>query len=957
MAFPSDALGTVVQLKINNVWTNVVRYNTRTRILQKTGVTIKRGASGLQTHTPPGTCNWTWLDPDGVYNNENPRSPYFGVLPRNTPVRVYVPRSTSALYLIDRNDGSRGQTTDKAALDITGDIEIRVDFEPRRFTRWCSGQNRGMILASKYDEPSNRSWYIRFGETGVNGNVGYLAFVWSTTGANSIVANCTAMLPTTGRISIKVTMDIDNGAGSREVKFWTSTTGITGTYTQLGSTVTGGVTSIFSGAGNVELGTMDGGAAQDITTSNSVNYNGRIHAFRIYNSAGTLVANADYTAQPTGTTSFADGLGNTWTLGGTAEITNADYRFYGELSAPVQKPSLSSNGTGIDVKIEAEAGGILRRLGSNETPFQSPIFQTFSNYDSNGWWTGEEPATADVTLAGSGTSDGSPANITDITFEGFDGEIPGSAGVMKLGADATFGGICTGVTTVTGESHFYIFFKFPSVPVTDQRLVSWYNSGTIKRWDLIVTSGSYWLRAYDAAGTLVQTNNVLHGTSATPDRWIAYHSRQRQVGGNIESSHEWHVVNTDLYYTGPLTSSAGTLGVPLRIGMNPGAGCTDVRFCHAMASPKVGLEFFSGTPTANVVNFARAFSGETADSRFRRVCGLLGVEARVIGYPSLSQQMGPQPIDTGINILYECADVDGGIIIEANDSAALEFRPIRSLYNQYGMSLTYAQLAELESTPDDTDVANDIILNRAAGGVARATLAYGPMSIQAPPNGINPVPDGPTVNNYNTLQLPNLAGAMLVKRTWPTSRYPALKLEMHHPTFAANADRFLLAEKTEISDIIRVTSLPLFMAPDELALLVTGVAEELFSQEWSITYDLTPYGPYQTSENQTTPGGDLYSSWVAAHTTIAGVVQQQLNAGITSSATSIAVKTLSGVLFGTGAVNYRIKIGGEIMTVTNVSGAASPQTLTVTRGVVGGYSAAHNANDYVYIYPELLARL
>lgn len=960
MVFPNSVLGTHVQLKINDVWTDVVRYDDDTKLLQRTGVTLKRGASGLQPRTPPGSCTWTWADPNGIYNNENPRSPYFGLIPRNTPVRVYVPRTAPSLLIIDRDDGSRAQTTDKAALDITGDMEIRVDFEPRRWARWASGQQRPMILAAKYADPGQRSWYIRFGEAGVGGSLGPLAFVWSTDGSAAQFVDCTAKLPDSGRISLKITMDVNNGAGGYDLKFFTSTTGIDGTYTQLGSTITGlATTSFFASTANLELGTRNGGTVKNV--SDRWNFIGRIHAFRLYNGiAGTLVAHADFSAQDVGDTSFADGLGNTWTVHDTAEITDADYRFHGELSACVIKPKRTQDGVGLEITVEAEAGGLLRRLNGNETPLQSAIYLTFSGYGASGWWTGEEESGSDNTAAASsGASDGFEAQIADITFAGFDAEIAGSAGVMECGSAAYFRGGAKSAT-VTGESHFYIFFKFPSVPVADQEFVDWYSTGTGTQYRLRVGTTSYHLRIYNSAGTLLTEANVSFGTGGEPNRWIAYHSRQIQNGANIDVTHEWHAVGTDLYFNGGIISFAGTMGRPTKVAMNGTAGMSGVKFCHVLVSTKEDLEFFSGTPTASVVNFARAFSGELAESRFLRVSTLLGIEAQVIGLPgsaTLSQPMGPQPIDTGINVLYQCAEVDGGKIIEAADRLALEFRTIRSLYNQYGMTLTWADLAEgLEITPDDTDIANDIIMSRSAGGKARATLAFGPMSIQAPPDGINPVPDGPTINCYTTAQLVLLVQAMLVKRTWPTSRYPTLAVNMHHPTFAANATLFLDAETTGISDVIRVTDLPNFMAPEELALMASGITEELLAQEWRLAWALIPYGPYQTSENQILTG-DRYSSFVAAHATVDGVVQQKVNTAFDDNDTSISVKTLSGPLFVTGAVSFMLRIGGEFMLVSNITGSTSPQTLTVARGQVGGYAAAHSVDDYVYVYPELLARL
>jgi hypothetical protein len=968
MAFPSDPLGAKVELKLNNVWTDVVRYDDDTKILQKNGISIRRGQGGLQLRTPPGTCEWTWNDPNGIYNNENPRSPYYGLLSRNVPVRVSVPRETPALLIVDRNDGARAQTTDKAALDITGDIEVRIDFEPRRFARWASGTNKAMILCSKHAPTSaNRSWYLRFGESGVDGSVTKLSFNWSTTGANSLSASATDYLPTTGRIAVKVTMDVNNGGGSREVKFWTSTTGIDGTYTQLGSTVTGATTSIFSSTANVELGTVDGGVLDGEFSALIENFVGRIYAFQLWNgisgSGGTLVAEADFTAQTNGATSFADGLGNTWTTHGVAEITDADYRFHGELSAPVIKPKRSVDGTGLDVTVDAEAGGLIRRLQANKTPLQSPVYLAFSDFGSHGWWPGEDSSSSDDTLASSAVTGVRPATISDITFAGFDSTLAGSAGVMECGATApTFVGQCKPTTTQT-ETHFIGYFYFPAIPATESVIFTIYSdNGTVKKWTWSTDADEYFTRGYDASGTEIVTKSSGHGIvngSAAPDQWVAWHLQLTNSAGTISIKSEWMVINTGVTYTQNsigTTSYAGNNGTFSRVVVQ-GSGATyeGMRFAHPMCAT-TNVVFWDGSdPT--FAKFSSGWPGEYADQRFIRICELLGVVPVIIGDTENSEQMGVQPLDTGINVLYECAEVDGAVIIEAVDQLALEFRTRKSLYNQYGISLEYAALADqLEVAPDDTDVANDIIAERTDGGQARATLEYGPMSIQAPPNGINPVPDQPPFNAYTLDQLPFLAQAALHRRTWPEARYPLVGVNMHHPTFAGDATLFLDAASTNIADVITVTDLPLFMPPENLQLLVKGISEEIFSQEWYIYWDMIPYGPYISAELQDITG-DTYSDFKAAHTTIDGVVQQQLNAAIDDNDTSIAVKTLDGPLFTTGAVDFMIKIGGEYLNVTNISGASSPQTLTVTRGMVASYAAAHSENDYVYVYPTLKARL
>jgi hypothetical protein len=959
MAFPSTALGTVVQMKINGTWTSVVRYDAVTRIKQKAGIDITRGQGGLQDKTPSSVCKWEWQDPNGVYNNENPRSPYYNLIPRNTPVRVYVPRAAASLFMLQDDTTACATTTDKAAIRVTGDIEIRFDFEPRRFSRWSSGVDSGFILGGKHDITTNqRGWYVRVGDPYTNSStVSKLALAWSTDGVATNFAEANAAIPAgIERLSVKITMDVDNGAGGRDIKFYYSTTGINGSYTQIGTTVTqAGTTSIFASTATLQLGKVVNFELNGF--SNLLQkFAGRIHGFQLYNGiAGSKVAEADYTAQATGTTSFADGLGNTWTLLGNAEITNAQYRFYGLFSAPVLKPNKSRSGTGVDVAVAAESGGLIRLITSNETPVISPISYAFRSYTANGWWSGEDEANSDTTYASSGLDGARPASISDITFNGFDSGIPGSAGVMTCGStNPQFSGYATTVAT-TGESHFYAFFKFPSIPASDQLLFTWNSTGTVAKYTLTVTINSYRLDCYGNDGTLLATSNA--GYSGTePTNWIAYHSRSILNAGNVNVSHEWYRLDTRSYATvAVLNAGAGSMGRFTKVTL-AGAGLANVKFCQVMVSNQVGLEFASGSAAANVATYANAFSGELADARFLRICGLLSITGVVFGRDTYAEAMGPQPIDTGINILYECAAF--GMLSEAIDQLALEFRATRALRNQQAqLALTYGILTQgLEGTPDDTDVANDVTMSRAAGGSSRAVQLYGPMSTQAPPNGIYTVPDGPTTNGYTVDRLPYLTQDYLTRHSWPGSRYPSIVIDMHHPDYAGNSSRFLDAEIMDLGDMISISSLPTFMAPDTLQLLVKGMHETLYAQLWTIDCACIPYGPYVVSELDTSVGSP-YSGFVAQPHTLLGVAQLQLNAGINSSATSIDAKTLSGPVLKTGAVSYTIKIGGEFMAVTNVAGATSPQTLTVTRGTVGAYTAAHSANDAIVFNPVIKASL
>ena len=49
---------------------------------------ITRGRPDESGQANPATCTWEWNNRDGRFSPRNPLSPYFGLLARNTPVRL-----------------------------------------------------------------------------------------------------------------------------------------------------------------------------------------------------------------------------------------------------------------------------------------------------------------------------------------------------------------------------------------------------------------------------------------------------------------------------------------------------------------------------------------------------------------------------------------------------------------------------------------------------------------------------------------------------------------------------------------------------------------------------------------------------------------------------------------------------------------------------------------------------
>jgi len=203
---------------------------------------------------------------------------------------------------------------DSAALDITGDIDIKVKVA---MTDWTPAA-QAFILA-KYNTTGNqRSWYLSV-DTG--GTVSLANSSDGTAGALVSGTSTVATGFTDGATKwIRATLDVNNGASQRVYKFYTSDDGTT--WTQLGTTVTtAGATSIFNSTTVLETGSFNVGAAGNISATV---YRVIIQsAFDTANNTASLAYDADFE------TATADALAFTETANSATVTINTTRYSYG----------------------------------------------------------------------------------------------------------------------------------------------------------------------------------------------------------------------------------------------------------------------------------------------------------------------------------------------------------------------------------------------------------------------------------------------------------------------------------------------------------------------------------------------------------------------------------------------------------------------------------------------------
>lgn len=895
MVFPQDLLDLTVELELSSVWTDVTSYVQRRDGL----IQIKRGRSTEGQRVDHGMLSLALDNRDGRFSPRNPTGAYYGSIGRNTPIRVSAGLGTTYLD-VPGAAGDHASAPDSAALSVTGDIDVRIEFhlDSWRGTsydllgKWASGQ---------------ASWALYYYSTGG------LTLYWSTDGSSTLNRDSTAAvpIPASGRVAVRATLDVNDGSGNHVVTFYTAPS-IDGAWTQLGDPVTtAGTTSIFDSTSSLFVGKVP-----DFTFTGIV---GRVYAAEYYNGiGGTLVANPDFTAQTAGDTSFADTASspNTWTINGNAAISNTRYRFHGEVSSwpPRWDP------TGTDVYTPIEAAGILRRLGQGSRPLQSTLYRAITTLTSNeaaAYWPCEDAAGS--TSLASGSSGAPPMSVRGTpTLEGYD-DFHASKAIPLL-SDSYWRGVVPAYATSSGDAQVRFLLAVPAGgAVNGETILSFQTSGTAHDWAVVYgTGGTLQLLAKDDSGTTIADSGAQ--AFGVDGKLLRVSVELTQDGADVD----WNILTLEPGASTGLSSAATlagyTVGQVKQVNVNPGGGLDDVAVGHITVQPEITSLFDLGPQLA-------AYAGETAGRRVERLCDEEGITFVAYGDLDDSAEMGPQLPKSLLDLLHEAAETDDGVLSELRDRLGLGYRPRSELYNQTArVTLDYdsAELAPpVEPTDDDQLVRNDVTTSRPTGSSARVVQEDGPLSTAAPPDGVGPYETTVTANVEFDEYLPDHASWRVHVGTVDETRWPLLPVNLARSQLTGDAALTTDVLDAELGERLVVTDPPAWIPPEDITQIIQGYSEVLGNFEAEIHFNCSPESPYHVAVY----GTDRY----APHTDCI------TNEALDTTETGVDITTPTGPLWSTSpGGNFDIMIGGERMTVTAVGAAAGTvQTLTVTRSVNG----------------------
>ncbi|MBX6384957.1 MAG: hypothetical protein IRZ07_18640, partial [Microbispora sp.] len=810
MGFPNTPLDIRTELQIDGVWQRVRTYERDT-------IVIETGRPDMAAQTDPGSLQITIDNRDGRYSPRNPMSPLYGKIGRNTPIRLSVPGTTSYLEL-DGDPANYASTPDTSALDITGDLDLRWEGE----ADWYAPGTH--MLIGKWGETSD-AWAYALGIES-----GSLGLYYRTSTGGIYYRWPLPAMPR--RAAVRATLDADNGSSGFTVR-WYWAPAITEPWTEVFA---------FTGPGTVTL--AGGSAPLQVAPpwSGGQPVAGRCYRAEVRNGIdGTVVAAPDFTAQAAGTSSFTDSAGRTWTLAGNASIRNRADLFVGEVSEWPQKWQPD----GSDSWVPLQASGILRRLGQGKKALQSTLRRRVPSGGPLAYWPMEDGATA--TQAASGLDDGVPLAVTGMTFAS-DDSMPGSDALPVLGEASTLSGTVPGAKA--GGWHVEMVYKLDKMPSTEQTMLSVRlrpGTGGVTQVLARVSTAGIRVQALDVDGNIIaqfQHTDAAAIAAFTGSRWNRLQMFSVVNGSSTHVAVAWRDVITNIWYYA-YTTYTGTPGAVTAVRGSWGSDFQGMAIGHLSAFDVGGSLAAPLVPSVTIYDGCDdGFTGETAWARMRRLATEEGLPLARIPGPLATEQVGPQRVDTLLNLLQAAADADGGLLLEDRTRPGLLYRERSSMYGQTPkLTLSYNKapgLAALEPVDDDTAVRNDRTVTRTGGSSTRAVLTDGPLSVQDPPDGIGQYDDEVTLSLYSDDQTGPIAYWRLYLGTVDGPRYPTVKVLLHKAPG-------LIPQVLSLTegDLIRITDLPPQVGFGYVDLLVDGIHHEMGLQHWEASFNCSPAQPWQ----------------------------------------------------------------------------------------------------------------
>jgi hypothetical protein len=544
-----------------------------------------------------------------------------------------------------------------------------------------------------------------------------------------------------------------------------------------------------------------------------------------------------------------------------------------------------------------------------------------------------------TTQISSGLVGGEPMTVAnEIPKYGESDTFTGSGPILKLN-NAELNGLVPDYTDTDQAFTFHTLYHYPKDNDTG------HGQAFVQLWT-DSTSAEVWLMNFSNSGAdltvdiqAIDVNGAgqlffhSYGFAATRDKPTMFVFYAVQTGGStVEYKIDYIWYGTDGtanqgVFNQVVATGVTKLGKLKRVQVNPGGGYIDVAIGHIAA---VG----SQVAAFNVRDAPGGHTGEAPIRRFNRMAYEEDVPLTYCQGLDSTSFMGPQQQATLLTNWKHVAEFDLGRFYEARGAYSFVYRVRSSLYNQsYFMDIDYSNggVRTLDTSDDDQATRNDITVKQFNGSSYRTVDETGPLSVLPPgEGGVGRYTDAPEISTLSSTQLPALAGWRLGLGTINEERYPST-------IFLLEGDVTLAQMLScEVGNRYRLTNLQARGIYEPIDQLVAGYVLTLHQYVPTLEINGTPSSIYNIAELD--DGMRLDSD------------DSQLFAAIDDVDTTFVVWNVTvGSTWTTDAAEFPfdITIGGERMTVTNITGAGHVlQDFTVTRSV-NGVVKPHSANTKV----------
>lgn len=607
-------------------------------------------------------------------------------------------------------------------------------------------------------------------------------------------------------------------------------------------------------------------------------------------------------------------LGDGWELRVTAQVAEWPPR---------------SAAQGVDEYMSIVAAGILRRLNRGKT-LPSALYRAVTRAATPyaAYWSLEDGA--DSTRAASGVPGGAPMSV---------------AGPVKFGSDATPAGAAAAVAfddgggrlsgAVIGMSNSpggWLVSFWLDAPLQDDAAapfaaVDWSTPGATswQRYLLMVGTtdsgtqpGCLFLGRFpepSGAGVIDLVGLTdLRGAGPVQVTMVATQQSPTNIGLTLYVNGQQDAVALITDTAGPVTSirvsNGNGFGLPVEPSTSAAGGITGL----IVTTPDRVEEIIGPLYQAG-----RGWAGETAADRITRLSAEEGIPVTIVGQAEESEPMGPQPAANYLTIVREAEAADGGVLYETR-YGRLAYQTRAARYNApIALEMDYAaghipKDQPLEPTDDDQRTQNDVEISRTGGSTARVVD-------QAHVDEVGLYDDGSaTLNVHSDDVLASHASWRVHMGTFDDLRYPSVS-----PALMARPELVPGWLGVDVGHRFTIANPPRDQQPGLIDLFAEGYSETLGIYEWAPTANTSPASPWRVAVLDDTVLGRLNTDG------------SELSADVGADDTTLSVAITAGPQWVTDPAWWPFDIvgGGEVMTVTAITGTSSPQTFTVIRAVNG----------------------